>query len=196
VPAGSQSESRQSSNTVVKAEYGYANYDIPVKLIYNTDDETGKERTYFVTDDATWEGYVFEDQIGRNFDGEVITSYVRTVFNQVNSPSHRKKFRRADLEVNTRNALQIRVLSELDYSAPEIPINLFEVEEFLGGGGFFGTDNWDEFYWDGQAITSARVELRGSGENISFQVFNESAKAEPWTVQSLTVHYDLRRLQR
>lgn len=196
VPAGSQSESRQAGTTIVKAEFGYANYDIPVKLIYNTDDETGKERTYFATDDATWQGYVFEDQIGRNFDGEVITSYVRTVFNQINSPSHRKKFRRADLEVNTRNALQIRVLSELDYSAPEVPINLFEVEELLGGGGFFGTDNWDEFYWDGQAISSARAELRGSGENISFEVFNESAKAEPWTIQSLTVHYDLRRLQR
>ena len=196
VPAGSQSQSRQAGSTAIDSAFGYANYDIPVKQIYNTDDETGKERSYFVTDDATWQGYVFEDRIGRNFDGEVITAYVRTVFNQVNSPSYRKKFRRTDLEVQTSTRLSIKVLSELDYSAPEIPSNLFDIEEISGGGGFYGTDGWDEFYWDGESISSARAELRGTGENISFQVFNETAKAEPWTRQSLTVHYDMRRLQR
>lgn len=196
VPAGTQTESRQATTEPTMAQYGFLQYDIPVKYIYNTDDNTGKERTYFVTDDSSLQGYVFEDQIGRNFDGAVITSFVRTVFNQVNSPPMRKKFRRADLEVSTNSRLAIRVLSELDYSASDTPSNVFDIENILGGGGFFDNDDWDEFFWDGQTVASGRVDLRGTGENISFQIYNESAKAEPWSIQSLIVHYDLRRLQR
>jgi hypothetical protein len=196
VPAGTQTESRQATTEPTIAQFGFLQYDIPVKSIYNTDDDTGKERTYFVTDDATWQGYVFEDQIGRNFDGEVIISYVRTVFNQVNSPTYRKKYRRADLEVNTVNQLELLVLSELDYSAADTPSQSFDIDNILGGGGFFGTDSWDAFYWDGQSVASGRIELGGTGENISFQIYNESAKVEPFTLQSLIVHYDMRRLQR
>jgi hypothetical protein len=77
-------------------------------MIYNTDDETGKERTYFVTSDATNEGVVYEDQIGKNFDGEEISSYVRTAFNHVGTPTLRKRFRRADLELNAPQTLSIQ----------------------------------------------------------------------------------------
>ena len=90
VPAGSQAESRQGQNTVQKTQFGFGSYDIPVKLIFNTDDLDGKERTYFVTDNLTWQGYVFEDQIGKNFDGEAIASYVSTAFIHVGTPSERK----------------------------------------------------------------------------------------------------------
>jgi hypothetical protein len=204
VPAGSQSESRQAGNTALPAEFGFASYDIPVKLIYNTDDDTGKERTYFVTDDLTWQGYVFEDQIGKNFDGEAIASYVRTAFNQVGSPSYRKKFRRADLELNAPTQLDLRVQSDLTYSAAESSSSLDELDnvanipaiDIIGGGGFWDVDNWDEFLWDGQAITTARAELRGTGENIGFLIFNETAKTDPFVLQGITLHYDMRRLQR
>jgi hypothetical protein len=204
VPAGSQSESRQAGNTALPAEFGFASYDIPVKLIYNTDDDAGKERTYFVTDDLTWQGYVFEDQIGKNFDGEAIASYVRTAFNQVGSPSYRKKFRRADLELNAPTQLDLRVQSDLTYSAAESSSSLDELDnvanipaiDIIGGGGFWDVDNWDEFLWDGQAITTARAELRGTGENIGFLIFNETAKTDPFVLQGITLHYDMRRLQR
>ena len=114
VPAGSQAESRRSLTRRHRlAEFGFLSYDIPVTQIYNTDDETGKERTYFVTTDATNRGFVFEDQIGKNFDGENIQAYVRTAFNQVGSPSYRKRFRRADLELNAPQTLALQFASDL-----------------------------------------------------------------------------------
>lgn len=204
VPAGSQAESRQGSNTAVKAQFGFGSYDIPVKMIFNTDDETGKERTYFTTDNITWQGYVFEDQIGKNFDGEPISSYVRTAFNQVGSPSYRKKFRRADLELNAPSQLDIRFQSDLTYSAAESSSSLADLDnianipaiDIIGGGGFWDIDNWDEFLWDGQSITTARANLQGTGENIGFLIFNQTAKTNPFVMQGITLHYDLRRLQR
>ena len=205
VPAGSQTgreqrQQRQGQN----AQFGFGTYDIPVALIYNTDDENGVERTYFATDDLTWQGYVFEDAIGKNFDGEPIASYVRTAFNQVKTPSMRKKFRRADLELSAPAQLDLRVQSDLTYSSAESSSSVDALDnvvnipsiDIIGGGGFWDTDNWDQFLWDGQNITTARAELRGTGENISFLIFNETAKTDPFVLQGITLHYDMRRLQR
>jgi len=205
VPAGSQSDTRRNLNQRQRvAEFGFLSYDIPVKSIYNTDDELGVERTYFVTDDATNEGFVFEDQIGKNFDGAAIASYVRLAFNQVGTPAYRKKFRRVDLELNTTSVLDLRFVADLSYGAAESSssvddldmISNIDVIDVVGGGGFWDVANWDEFLWDGQAISTARAELQGTGENIGFLIFNESAKKDPFIMQGITLHYDLRRLQR
>ncbi len=205
VTAGSQAETEVRRRTAKNpAEFGFLSYDVPVKSIYNTDDETGKERTYFCTNDVTNEGFVFEDQIGKNFDGETISSYIRTAFNQVGSPSRRKKFRRVDLELNTPNQLTLSFQSDLSYSALESSSSVDVLDEIsniptidiVGGGGFWDISNWDEFQWDGQILTTARAELRGTGENISFLIFNETAFSDPWEMQGITLHYDMRRLQR
>jgi hypothetical protein len=194
VPAGSQTERRQGVSRVSsRTQFGSLLYPIPVTQIYNTDDDTGKERTYFVTADVTSEGFVFEDQIGKNFDGEAIQAYVRTVFTQVKSPTYRKRFRRADLDLDAPSELTIKFNSDLSYGASSGSADDVDV---VGGGGLFDVDNWDEFVFDGQIISTARAELRGSGENIGFLIFNETAKSDPWVMQGITIHYDLRRLQR
>ena len=133
----------------------------------------------------------------------MIASYVRTAFNQVGSPSYRKKFRRADLELNAPSQLDIRFQSDLTYSAAEVSSSLDSITamtipaiDIVGGGGFWDVTNWDEFLWDGQSITTARAELRGTGENVGFLIFNETAKTNPFVIQSITLHYDMRRLQR
>ena len=195
VPAGSQTESRQGRYNYSFSQFGFLQYDIPVTNIYNTDDATGKERTYFVTSDATWMGYVFEDQIGKNFDGEVIKASVRTVFNQVGSPTYRKFFRRADLELNAPASLVIKLNTELSYSAANTSGSSIDIA-VRGGGGFWDVANWDEFVWDGQAISTARASLSGTGENIGFLIYNETATSDPWVMQGITLHYDMRRLQR
>jgi len=203
VAAGTQTESRQSRGRFALSQFGFLTYDIPVTQIYNTDDAVGKERTYFVTSDVTNEGFVFEDQIGKNFDGEAIASYVRLAFNQVGTPSYRKRFRRADLELSATNQLSLQFAADLTYSAADVSSGITDLIstdipqlEIFGGGSFWDVGNWDDFIWDGQAISTARANLTGTGENIGFLIFNETAKAKPWVMQGITLHYDLRRLQR
>ena len=155
-------------------------------------------------DDLTWQGYVFEDQIGKNFDGAEIASYVRTAFNQIGAPTMRKKFRRADLELNAPQQISLRVHSDLTYSAATVSSSIADLDnvanipaiDVISGGGFWDVSNWDEFLWDGQTISTARANLRGTGENISFLIFNETAKSNPFVLQGITIHYDMRRLQR
>lgn len=181
------------------AEFGFLSYPIVVRKIYNTEDSTGKERSYFCSDD----GYVYEDQIGTSFDGANIDAYIRTSFSHLDTPSMRKRFRRCDLEMNSNKPLTIKVTSDLSYGASEISSSLSDltatdvpVITIFAGGGFWDTTNWDEFYWDGQNISTARAQLRGSGENISLLVFVQSKVALPFILQGITYHYDVRRLQR
>lgn len=201
VPAPGQE--REGTATPMRVEFGYLSYPFPVNKIYNTEDETGRERSYFTSDDETPEGYVFEDQIGTSFDGELIRSYVRLAFNHVGSPAYRKRFRRADLELNSSKPLTLKFVHDLSYGSSEISSGIADLTsvdveqiDIFAGGGFWDVDNWDEFYWDGQNISTARANLDGTGENIGFVIFNESAISRPFILQGITLHYDLRRLQR
>lgn len=181
----------QRTSSRMQAQFGTLNYPFPVRKIYNTEDELGTERTYFASDD----GYVYEDQIGNNFDGEVIRSWVRTVFNQVGSPSYRKRFRRAVMELQSQKPLTLKIISDLTYGSIDSASGNTDLE-IDAGGGLWDTDNWDEFFWDGQTVSTASAKLTGTGENIGFVIFNESATARPFILQGITLHYDLRRLQR
>lgn len=186
-----------------QVEFGYLSYPFTVDRIYNSEDETGRERTYFLTDDEDGLGYVFEDQIGTSFDGEEIDAYVRLAFNHVGTPGRLKRFRRCDLELSSQRQMQLQFLHDLSYGSPEFstgwsevaPADVPEIDVF-GGGGFWNDDNWDEFYWDGQNISRARAELDGTGENFGFVIYNSSAVVPPFVIQGLTLFYDERRLQR
>lgn len=192
-------DENKSTNTSPAVHFGYCQYPLPVLKIYNTEDENGVERTYFASDD----GFVYEDRIGRSFDGDAIPSYIRLPFNHIGSPSYRKKFRRADLELSSSKPLTLQFLHDLTYGATEPDTSVSDlvasdvpVIDIFAGGGFFDTDNWDEFFWDGSNIATARAYLDGTGENVGFLIFHESAIAKPFVIQGITIHYDLRRIQR
>ena len=176
-------------------EFGALSYPFAVNRIYNVEDETGAERTYFCTDDPDNQGYVFQDQVGKSFDGEVIRSYVRLAFNNLGSPANRKRFRRADLELNGSRPLDLKFVYDLSYGAANADGGAVDIS-LLAGGGFYDEGNWDEFYWDGQSVSTARANLTGTGENVSFSIFNETAITRPFILQGVTIHYDLRRIQR
>lgn len=190
--AGSMNESR-GTNTELKVQFGIGKLPLVVKRMYNTEDENEAERTYF----ASTDGFVYEDQVGRSFDGEEIESFIRTVFNHSGSPAQRKKYRRADVELSapTTRAFAVNVNYDLSYGIADIPGGAFSTD-VVSGGGFYDAADWDEFYYDGQDIATARLQLGGTGENISFLFYNKSAVIDPFTLQGVTLHYDLRRLQR
>jgi hypothetical protein len=199
VPTQGSVATARGTNTPLEVEFGVGEYPTPVERIFNTEDEDGTERTYFASDD----GYVYEDRIGTSFDGDEIESYCRTAFTHLGSPAMRKKYRRLDLEISADRPLQLSFVHDLSYGSSELSsatsaITTAETEtlDVLAGAGFWDVSNWDEFYWDGQNISTARADLNGSGANIGFLIYHASAVARPHVLQGMTVHYDLRRLER
>lgn len=179
------------SNTRAVVEFGQLSYPEVVRQMYAAEDGSGAETHFFVSDD----GFVRQDQKGNNFNGAVIRSTVRLVYNQVKSPSIRKKFRRAILELDSQKPLTLKVIYDLTYGGLDNKSGNTDLD-IDAGGGLWDVDNWDEFFWDGQTVSTASVNLGGTGTNISLLIFNESATARPFVVQGITLHYEIRRQQR
>jgi hypothetical protein len=198
--AGDQNRQRAQlgAQTRTGVMFGFLQYPFAISCIWNTEDGDGAERSYFITEDAgDGFGFVFQDRIGNNFDGEAIQSFIRTTYNFLKSPSTRKRFRRVDLEVDGQRPLSLKFVADMSFGVSDAENVTAQPDVLLeAGGGQWSIDNWDEFFWDGQQQSASRANIRGSGEAIGFVIFNESAVARPFVLQGLTVHYEPRRLQR
>ncbi len=198
--AGDQNRQRAQlgAQTRTGVMFGFAQYPFAISRIWNTEDGDGSERSYFITEDAgDGFGFVFQDRIGNNFDGETIQSFIRTTYNFLKSPSTRKRFRRVDLEIDASRPLSLKFVADMSFGVSDAENVTAQPDTVLqAGGGQWSIDNWDEFFWDGQQRSASRANIRGSGEAIGFVIFNESAVVRPFILQGLTVHYEPRRLQR
>lgn len=196
---GQQNKALSAQESGVTAQFGYAQYPLPVLLIYNSEDAVGNEVGYFVSND----GYVYQDRSGTSFDGAAVSSYCRLAFNNLGTPAVRKYFRRADLELNAQTQVNLQFLADLTYSSDEsssavtgIVASDVPVVNVFGGGGFWNAANWDQFDWDGQTVSTARAALSGTGENVSFLIYHNAIVDQPFILQGLTLQWDARRLQR
>lgn len=191
VPSPGAANEALGIQTRTRVEFGYLLYPLEIKRIYNSEDAQGMEKTYFASDD----GYVYEDQVGKNFDGAEIEFAIRLPFNHARSPSMKKRYRRAEFEISADNPFDVQFSYDLSYGAGSETGEIVQAQ-VVGGGGFWDVSNWDSFSWDGQLVSTARADLRGSGVNIGFLIYGRSAKVSPWVMQGVTLHFDLRRLRR
>ena len=198
---GQQNKAWSAIESGVTAQFGYASYPSPIFNICNSEDQNNNEVGYFGLSNG--DGYVYQDRSGQSFDGVKITSYIRLAFNNVGSPAVRKFFRRADLELNSPAQVMLKFASDLTYSNEESASSLqfltasnIPAVEVFGGGGYWDSVNWNQFYWDGQAISTARAQLDGTGLNISFLIFHQAVVDLPFVLQGLTLYFDPRRNKR
>lgn len=149
---------------------------------------TGREVIYFGSDN----GFVYQMESGKTFDGEGIESSLRLAFNNVGSPEWRKRFRKAVVEIAVAPTATITVLPALDYGDPDVDSPIAEETTLEGGGAFWDSANWDEFSWGGRTVSKLELPIDGSGENLSLLFLADSATDEPFTIQSVTLHYSYR----
>jgi hypothetical protein len=176
-------------------EFGLLRYPFTVSQIYNTEDGSGNERTYFVTNDPTNQGFVFEDQKGTNFNGAEIVSYVRTAFTNLGTPGIKKQIHRADISVNATKNVEIKVIADFDYGNVGSKSSNTELSIFAGPG-IWDSSDWDDFIWDGQIASVGRADIKGYGENIGFLLLVRSKTIKAFTMQEITVYASNRRVKR
>jgi hypothetical protein len=199
---GQQNKAWAATESGVTAQFGYASYPAPVYCISDSEDASNNEVSYFGSSNG--DGYVYQDRSGTSFDGAVITSYLRTAFNNVGTPALRKYFRRADIEINSPAQIYLQFAADLSYSSSQnssavsqlVSASQIATLQVFGGGGYWDTVNWNQFQWDGQSISSARANLSGTGENVSFLIFHQAIVDQPFVLQGVIIYYDPRRLTR
>lgn len=174
-------------------EYMLGEYPLAVRCISNAESSTGDEMRLFGSDN----GYVYQDGVGINFDGEIVHCHVRLPFNHAKTARIRKRYRRGQMDLDSASALSLSFSAEIDYGNPNsLQPDAFTNTSVTGGGGYYDASSWDEVYWDGQSISNANFDLDGTGVNLSMAFMNESATTPPFTLHSLQIDFEQRRRER
>ena len=164
------------------------------KTVYTTVDAVinGEQRNFFGSDD----GYIYEADRGRGFDGQEIFAFLKLAFNHAKSPLERKRFRRVDLETTTESACRMSVLGEYSLGAPDVGLTDVTDVTREGLGAYYDLTNYDESFYDTPRYGINRVRLDGVGTDLSVSIVSRAADEMPHTLQSVSTVFTPRRLER
>jgi hypothetical protein len=165
------------------------NLGIPIRTVCSLKKADNSEWIFAGSDS----GYVYQMEKGPNFDGLPILSYLSLVFAAFKSPRIRKRWRKAVLEVKGSGYLEYAVSKDLSWISPDIAPSRPLVQTAQLQGIPWDTFAWDEFFWDGVNNAPAEVQLDGTGENMGLRVSTQSDCFDSYTVESVIVHYSMRR---
>jgi hypothetical protein len=138
-------------------------------------------------------GFVYRMDAGTSFDGENIEYSLLLNYNAVRSPRIRKRLRRASIEMTGTSYAQFNFGYELGYGLPdnEQPNNYTYESRFSPS--YWDTFVWDSFTWDGKVLAPTEVEMTGTAENVAIRVFGSSDYIGEFTINSVILHYSMRR---
>lgn len=169
-----------------------SDYDRVVRCAYSGEDSNGREMIVWGSDD----GYIYESDVGTSFDGAQIQAFLRPVFHHSRSPSRIKRYRLADVDVETKGPTTLRATVDYSYADPSASGEPIRDVSLRGGGGFWNVHKWNEFKWSAGVVSKAKIKLEGSGHNIGLLFNHESAVEKPHRISGVTFHISQRRLNR
>jgi hypothetical protein len=146
------------------------------------------EQIWFGSDD----GMVYQMEKGRSFDGDPVAYYLRLPFNHMGGPNVIKRWHKVALEYDAASDISLSLSGEVDNANPDQPVIAEQTLLGFGGGGFWGSVNWDQFYWSAPVDGEAIAYLDALGKNMSLLLGGESADEEPHTLQGITLSYTVR----
>ena len=155
----------------------------------------GESRIFMSGDD----GYVYEADVGRSFDGEAIEAWMKTAYAHLGKPGLRKAWRRFDVDLVGESAGEIKMQPDFSFGDTAIDQGLsatYSDEPIPPPASPWDIGQWDLGAWDGQYLSRARFRLPGVGENVSLLFYSNSDQELSHTVQSVSEHWLPRRRTR
>lgn len=161
----------------------------PALVCVEGEDATGNAVSFFGSDN----GFVYQLDKGTSFDGDAIAASFNLVYDSIKSPRILKRYRRASVEFAGDYFAQIQFGYDLGYRRSEIPQPLDASYDADLRSSYWDSMIWDNFVWDGSDVTPSEIEVSGTAENISIRISCASDLFEPFTVNTIIVHYTPRR---
>lgn len=149
----------------------------------------GPELSYF----GSTNGFVYALDAGTSFDGAPIAANITLVYNSTNSPRILKRYRRASVELTGDAYAEFGFGYDLGYRTTELEQPSDEVYSNDLRAAFWDTFIWDNFVFDGRDLAPSEVEVTGTAENMAIRISSVSDLLQPFTVNSIIVHYSMRR---
>jgi len=173
---------------------GATTVEFPVQMVVLNNGEMDVGTEIILSGDADGNVYQF-DADASSFNGQNITAFITIAYNDLNSPSAKKRYRRAFFDIDSGTEDTISVRPELDFGDIESARQLRFFLEYERTGGLWNVDNWDEFAWSSPVLATEPVDVSGSGESVGFSIFS-SGTARPHIIYGYTLHYEIRRRNR
>jgi hypothetical protein len=164
-------------------------YPDPVLCASEGERADGTEMSFFGSDN----GFVYQMDTGSSFDGDDIVSNISLVYNSVRSPRLRKRFRKASVELTGDSYSLFQFGVDFGYRTQEIdqPADSTHANDLRAS--FWDSLEWDNFVFDGNDLIPSEVELAGTAENLGIRISSVSNLIQPFTVNSIILHYTPRR---
>lgn len=161
----------------------------PVTCMSEGEKPDGAETAFF----GSTNGYVYRLDAGTSFDGAEIPASMTLVFNAIGSPRLLKRFRRGSLEITGTGYAEFAFNYDLAYSSTYIGQESQAIYASNLVASFWDSATWDAFVWDGRTLAPSEVEMKGTAENIAIRIASISAIYQPFTINSIILHYTPRR---
>jgi hypothetical protein len=149
----------------------------------------GPEASYF----GSTNGFVYTLDAGTSFDGAPIAANITLVYNSVSSARILKRYRRASVELTGDSYAEFSFGYDLGYRTSEISQPNEDLYSNDLRSGYWDSFTWDNFVFDGRDISPSEVEVTGTAENIAIRISSVSDLLKPFTVNSIIIHYTMRR---
>lgn len=161
----------------------------PVICAVEGESSTGAAVQFFGSDN----GMVYQLDAGTSFDGDPIAANFNLVYNSTKSPRVLKRYRHASVEMTGDFYAEIQFGYDLGYRTQYLAQPLDETYAVDLRSTYWDDMIWDNFVWDGSDVTPSEIGITGTAENMAIRISSFSDILQPFTVNSVIVHYTLRR---
>jgi len=179
-----------------KFSFGLFDLETNVTCISNAEDASGANRIFFGND----QGYVFEWDKGRSFDGEIRQSWLQFAYHFLGSPTMRKRFRRMFMNVQVDGTASIGTIATYSLGSSDVkPHSIANdtIEALADLNSAFDVARWDVATFDGSVLISDSYgDLEGTGDAIGINLSHVSATDDIFSIQDVTYYYSDRRAMR
>jgi hypothetical protein len=138
-------------------------------------------------------GYVYQMDLGTSFDGDPIPANMNLVYNSIKSPRILKRYRKAAVELSGDSYAEIQFGYDLGYRTTALTQTEDASYQNDLRSSYWDEMVWDNFVWDGSDISPSEIEVSGTAENIAIRISSNSDLLQSFTVNTIIVHYTLRR---
>ena len=153
---------------------------------------SGVTRTFYGDDD----GYIYEADVGRSFDGDTITAVLKLHGLNQGKPMVDKTYRWSVVETIGESPFYLSATASFnDDSADKLDTEAFEAA-LSGGGAAWDVFLWDRMFWDSPRVRSLRFAMSGNGYDIVPLFISQAADELPHQIRTFTVFYTPRRVRR
>lgn len=174
-------------------------FSIPATMTCAVSDASREDSVFSGTErmfSGAKDGFVYQLDKGRSFDGQEIEAVIRLPFNFQKAPHIYKRFHSVDVEIDAAETTKLAISATFNYDdGTRSNTSSADVTSY-GNGGYWDEANWDEANYDSPINGSLHLRLDGAGQNIALLFVSKTRTEDPHTLTAARINWSARKYAR